>query len=161
VRTKEQSVCNAHREKWKLMEPAMIDVVHLSSDALHRAQFAAPLERLHFRATVAQGTHRALDELPDNLLKDIGLVRDDLPFVAGELAFGGKHSSRKARGLNVTERGVVPRRLPRVLFGLAAAAIAAVLTLAVLSRVVVAQEGPIAAQNDRATAVISAKWQLV
>ena len=74
----------------------MTDVVHLSSAALRRALFAAPLERSLYRATIANGTRRALDELPDNLLKDIGLARDDLPFVAGELAFGGK-KTRTAR----------------------------------------------------------------
>ena len=139
----------------------MIDIVHLSGEALHRAQFAAPLERSLFRATIAQGTHRALDELPDNVLNDIGLARDDLPFVAGELAFGGQDSSRKARDLTVTERGVVPRRLPRVLVSLAAAAIAAVLTFAVLSRVVVAQDGPVALQNDRVAPVVSAHGQVM
>jgi hypothetical protein len=58
-------------------------VVHLSGAALRRAELAAPF----YRASIADGTRRALDELPDNLLKDIGLARDDVPFVAGELAF--------------------------------------------------------------------------
>ena len=115
----------------------MTDVVHLSSAVLRRAQFAAPLERSLYRATIAQGTHRALDELPDNVLSDIGLVRDDLPFVAGELAFGSKDSNRKARG-------ELARQLSsRVLVSLAAVAVAAVLTFAVLSRAVFAQDGPI------------------
>ena len=131
----------------------MTDVVHLSGAALRRGQFAAPLERSLFRATIANGTRRALDELPDNVLNDIGLARDDLPFVAGELAFGGKDSNRKERNL------VTARLLPsRALVGLAAVAVAAILTFAVLSRVVFAQDGPIALQNDR---VVSARGQVV
>ena len=104
----------------------MTDVVHLSSAALRRALFAAPLERSLYRATIANGTRRALDELPDNVLSDIGLARDDLPFVAGELAFGGKTR---------TARRATWRRAPassRVLASLAAVAVAAVLTFAVL-----------------------------
>jgi mono/diheme cytochrome c family protein len=112
----------------------MTDVVHLSSAALRRAQFAAPLERSLYRATIANGTRRALDELPDNVLNDIGLARADLPFIAGELAFEGNDAARKARGAPA-------RQLPsRVLVSLAAAAVAAVLTFAVLSRAVLAQD---------------------
>ena len=134
----------------------MTDVVHLSSAALRRALFAAPLERSLYRATIANGTRRALDDLPDNLLKDIGLARDDLPFVAGELAFGGKDSNREARNLPAGHR------LPsRVLVSLTAVAVAAVLTFAVLSRVVFAQDGPIALQNDRVAQVVSAHGQVM
>ena len=134
----------------------MTDVVHLSGAALRRAQFAAPLERSLYRATIAQGMHRALDELPDNVLNDIGFARDDLPFVAGELAFGGKDSNRKARNL------ATGHRLPsRVLVSLTAVAVAAVLTFAVLSRVVLAQDEPIALQNDRVAPVVSAHGQVM
>ena len=134
----------------------MIDAVHLSSAALRCTRFSAPLGCSFYRATIANGTRRALDELPDNLLKDIGLARDDLPFVAGELAFGGKDSNRKARNL------AAAHRLPsRVLVSLAAVAVAAVLTFAVLSRVVFAQDGPIALQNDRVAPVVSAHGQVM
>ena len=134
----------------------MTDVVHLSSAALRRALFAAPLERSLYRATIANGTRRALDELPDNVLSDIGLARDDLPFVAGKLAFGGQDSNRKARNL------AAARRLTsRVLASLAVVAVAAVLTFAVLSRVVLAQDGPIAPQNDRVAPVVSAHGQVM
>ena len=134
----------------------MTDVVHLSSAALRRALFAAPLERSLYRATIANGTRRALDDLPDNLLKDIGLARDDLPFVAGELAFGGK---------DFEPRGAQPAggtpAASRVLVSLAAVAVAAVLTFAVLSRVVFAQDGPIALQNDRVAQVVSVHGQVM
>ena len=113
----------------------MTDVVHLSSAALRCTRFSAPLGCSFYRATIANGTRRALDELPDNVLSDIGLARDDLPFVAGELAFGGQDSNCKARNL------AAAHRLPsRVLASLAAVAIAAVLTFAVLSRAVLAQD---------------------
>jgi hypothetical protein len=92
----------------------MIDnVVHLSAAALRRAEFAAPL----YRASIASGTRRALDELPDNLLKDIGLARDDIPFVAGELAFPRGDLTRS-----------VAARPPQRILSRAAAAAVAVLT---------------------------------
>jgi uncharacterized protein YjiS (DUF1127 family) len=106
------------------VEPAMTDiVVHLSGAARRRAEFAAPLERSLYRASIADGTRRALDELPDNLLRDIGLARDDVPFVAGELAF--------PRG-DLT-RGRAARPSHGVVLGLAAGTMAAVLRFVGLS----------------------------
>ena len=37
------------------------------------------------RAARARNTHRALNELPDAILKDIGVTRSEIPFVAGTL----------------------------------------------------------------------------
>jgi uncharacterized protein YjiS (DUF1127 family) len=109
----------------------MIDVVHLSGAALRRAEFAAPLERSLYRASIANGTRRALDDLPDNLLKDIGLARDDIPFVAGELAFARGDLARDASGATPAESGPA-RPLQRVAFSLAACVVMAILTLVVL-----------------------------
>jgi len=37
---------------------------------------------------IAEDTRRALDQLPDKLLKDIGQTRSEIAFTAGELASG-------------------------------------------------------------------------
>jgi hypothetical protein len=37
------------------------------------------------RAAGARNTHRALNELPDAILKDIGVTRSEIPFIAGTL----------------------------------------------------------------------------
>ena len=113
-------------------------VVHLSSAALRRALFAAPLERSLYRATIANGTRRALDELPDNVLSDIGLERGDIPFVAGELASDRTRDALERReGAQTWRRHTGCRPASS---RLAAVAVAAVLTFAVLSRAVLAQD---------------------
>jgi uncharacterized protein YjiS (DUF1127 family) len=59
-------------------------------------RFAVRLGRSLCRAMIARDTRRALDELPDNLLKDLGLARSDIPFIAGALASGDCNSTRDA-----------------------------------------------------------------
>jgi uncharacterized protein YjiS (DUF1127 family) len=63
-------------------------VVHLSDAAFGRATFAARLVRSLQRALIALSARRTLDALPDDLLRDIGLTRCDIPFVAVALASG-------------------------------------------------------------------------
>ena len=59
----------------------------LASGATSRfLRFAAWLERSLHNVTVALSIHRTLEEMPDHVLKDLGLARSELPFVAGELA---------------------------------------------------------------------------
>ena len=57
-----------------------------SSATLRLRRFAAGLERSLRDATMARSTHRVLEELPDCVLRDIGLTRSEIPFVAGALA---------------------------------------------------------------------------
>ena len=90
-----------------------------SSAALRFRRFAALLARSFHRAMIADDTGRALDELPDNLLSDIGLARSEIPFVAGALAsgysgLGGAALDRLGRAPQ--ERGAAVRRLPQVVF---------------------------------------------
>ena len=59
-----------------------------------RFRWLAALARSLERATIAEDTRRALDELPDNLLRDIGLTRREIPFIAGNLASGPRTSVR-------------------------------------------------------------------
>ena len=50
-------------------------------------RFAERLERSLRNAATARSTHHVLEELPDCVLKDIGLTRSEIPFVAGALVF--------------------------------------------------------------------------
>jgi uncharacterized protein YjiS (DUF1127 family) len=88
-----------------------------SSAALRFRRFVALLQRSLDQALIADDTRRALDELPDNLLSDIGLARSEIPFVAGALASGynGPGSDAVDR-LDRRERGGAVRRLPHVVF---------------------------------------------
>ena len=52
-------------------------------------RIAARAGRSLCAAILARATRRALNELPDDLLRDIGLARSDIPFVAGAVARGG------------------------------------------------------------------------
>jgi uncharacterized protein YjiS (DUF1127 family) len=91
-----------------------------SSAALRFRRFFALLQRSFDRATIADGTRRALEELPDNLLSDIGLARSEIPFVAGALVSRYRVPGSNApdrRGRTAPERGVAVRRLPHVVFG--------------------------------------------
>lgn len=109
-------------------------VVHLSGAASGRRPVAAVLGRSFYQATIAQGTRRALDELPDNVLKDMGLMRSDIPFLAGDLALGYR---------SAMEPGRRPRRLRHVVLSLALVAVVAVLTFVVTSHAILAQDAQI------------------
>jgi uncharacterized protein YjiS (DUF1127 family) len=59
----------------------------LVSGAISRfRRFAARLERSFINVAMVTSTYRALEELPDEVLKDIGLARSEIPFVAGAVA---------------------------------------------------------------------------
>ena len=74
----------------------------VSGAASRFKEFVARLRHSFERATIADEAHRTLDALPDNLLRDLGLARGDIPFVASELV----SSERR--------RGAAQRRLPHV-----------------------------------------------
>jgi hypothetical protein len=65
---------------------------------------------------IADGTRRTLDELPDNLLRDLGLARSEIPFVAGALASAYKGPTGDMLERNLRERGAAVHRLPHVVF---------------------------------------------
>jgi mono/diheme cytochrome c family protein/uncharacterized protein YjiS (DUF1127 family) len=56
--------------------------------------FAARIGCLFHRALQAHRTRRALNDLPDNLLRDVGLNRSDIDFVADSLASGTDDPTR-------------------------------------------------------------------
>jgi uncharacterized protein YjiS (DUF1127 family) len=58
-------------------------------------RLAAWLERSLRSAAMATSAHRALEELPDEVLRDIGLARSEIPFVAGAVA--SRHCQRDSR----------------------------------------------------------------
>ena len=68
-------------------------VVHLSGATARYSQ-------------IAHGTRRVLDKLPDAVLKDIGLARSDIPFIAGKLAYKCKDPARDRYRPVRLERGV-------------------------------------------------------
>jgi uncharacterized protein YjiS (DUF1127 family) len=79
------------------MESVMTNVVVPFSEAAMRCrQFAAAAGCLFHQALVAYQTRRALGELPDDLLRDIGLNRSEIAFVANALACGERDPSRDA-----------------------------------------------------------------
>jgi uncharacterized protein YjiS (DUF1127 family) len=76
------------------MERPMTDVVHSpefvpgAAMRLRSTQVAARLRAAIMRRIVATRTRRALDCLSDDLLRDNGLTRAEIPFVAEALADG-------------------------------------------------------------------------
>jgi Domain of unknown function (DUF1127) len=106
------------------MESAMTNVVvHFPGTASHYGQ-------------LAHGTRRALDGLPDAVLKDIGLTRSEIPFVAGELV--SRHSNPSRNGIdrfdwNAVWRNATILRLPETVLRLSLVAAATVSAVFVLS----------------------------
>ena len=78
------------------MSDAIFHPAILASKEISRTRFGwlAALARSLERAMIAEDTRRALDELPDNLLRDIGLTRREIPFIAGKLLSGTRMSVR-------------------------------------------------------------------
>ena len=81
----------------------MTDIAAYSTNfapsAISRLRRVVELLRRSFdRAATADDTRRALNELPDNVLRDLGLARRDIPFAAGRLACGAGSSRQDGIG---------------------------------------------------------------
>ena len=87
-----------------------------SGAAANFRRFAALLERTLYGAVIADGTRRTLDELPDNLLRDMGIARNEIPFAAGALASAYIGPTGGARDRSSGEPGAAVHRLPHVVF---------------------------------------------
>ena len=61
---------------------------------LYSGQFARSAARSLGAAILARATRRALNGLPDDLLRDVGLTRSEIPFVAAAVACGGGKPAR-------------------------------------------------------------------
>lgn len=108
----------------------MIDaVVHVSGSATRLGVSVS-------RAVTASNTHQALNELPDAILKDIGVTRSEIPFVVGA---PGPGYNTPARGSGSGgARGAA--RLPQSILRLAIVTAVAVSMFAILSTAVFAQD---------------------
>jgi hypothetical protein len=111
------------------MESAMTDVVvHLSSPASRHGR-------------IAHGMRRLLDELPDAVLKDIGLARSDVPFIVGRLMSKRRNPARKALDRfdwNAVWRSATILRLPETILRLSLVTAAIVSAVFVLSSSILA-----------------------
>ncbi len=77
-------------------------IVHLSGADLPGAPLSGLVGRSLRRETIALNARLALYELPDNVLRDIGLVRDEIAFVPVALANAQRSAARRglSRGLH-------------------------------------------------------------
>jgi len=106
----------------------MIDVVvHLSRAV---SQCSPPVH----------GTRRALNELPDTVLKDIGLARSDIPFVTGKLVHKFTDPTRAVDRFdwNAVWRNATILRFPETVLRLSLVAAATVSAAFVLSSAILA-----------------------
>lgn len=79
-------------------------------------RIAAAMRRSLRRSLTARRTREALSDLPDDLLRDVGLSRCDITFVANSLAAEQQDPSREAHGVlnkSVAKRGVLLRMASR------------------------------------------------
>ena len=97
---------------------------------------------VHLSGAVSQssptvyGTRRALNELPDAVLKDIGLARSDIPFVTGKLVHKFTDPSRAVVDRfdwNAVWRNATILRFPETVLRLSLVAAATVSAAFVLS----------------------------
>ena len=90
---------------------------------------------------LVHGMPRALDELPNAVLKDIGLARSDIPFIAGKLVYKCNDPARDAIDRfdwNAVWRNATILRLPETVLRLTLVAAATVSAVLVLSSAVLA-----------------------
>ena len=84
------------------------------------SRIAASLHRSFYRAMVARHTRYALEALPDWLIRDIGLTRDDIAFAADAIASAkgdpGRDATHRADRA-VTGHRATAGRLPRTGLG--------------------------------------------
>ena len=88
---------------------------------------------------LVHGMPRALDELPDAVLKDIGLPRSDIPFITGKLVYKCKDPARDPIDRfdwNAVWRNATILRLPETVLRLTLVAAATVSAVFVLSSAV-------------------------
>lgn len=90
---------------------------------------------------IAYGMRRLLDELPDAVLKDIGLARGDIPYVIGKLVPKRRNPARGALDRfdwSAVWRNATMLRLPDTVLRLALVAMAVVSAVYILSSAVFA-----------------------
>jgi uncharacterized protein YjiS (DUF1127 family) len=98
-------IATKHYEWESIMTDAVIRPTAFTSGAGLR--FATPLRRALARILTAAEPRPLLDELPDNVLKDLGFARSEIPFVAGTLVSAEDRPAREA--LDRLDRRVAKR----------------------------------------------------
>ena len=128
-----------------IMSLAVLRSTNLTLNTATRfAQSMALLARPVVRALAAYKTRRTLDALPDELLRDVGLTRCDIPFVADTLAAGEKDRTRdklhfvnqaaaQCAGKPCVAEGCAARRRPPIAAVLPALAVAAGVSVSLIS----------------------------
>jgi len=76
----------------------MTDAVSRSSVPDHWWSIVSSLRALFHRDLIARQTRRALNDLPDNLLRDVGLNRSEIDFVADSIASETSDPARDPHG---------------------------------------------------------------
>lgn len=117
-------------------------VVRLSGESSSRTRFGQSLRRV----ITAYRTRLTLDALPDDILRDNGLTRCDVPFVSQLLAAGEKDPTRDPLdrvNQASAEKGAGTPRTPRFAVRLALAAVLALCAFVVFSGAVIAHDAQI------------------
>jgi hypothetical protein len=118
-------------------------------------ELAAWLGQSLHRASTIDGARRALTELPDNVLRDIGIARNEIPFVAGAFApndeDGHSAASRTLDRDADEQSATVARGEPGLAARLALAAAIAVSAFVIVSRAVLAEGASDAGGGGRGT----------
>ena len=84
--------------------------IAFASGATERVRrFAAHVERSARNETLARSTYYALEELPDGVLRDMGLARSEIPFVACDLAARHGNRTDDAHDRSAAARGLTSR----------------------------------------------------
>jgi hypothetical protein len=70
--------------------------VHLPATAARCERCPRRLGCAIYQTLIAHWTRRALDQLPDDLLRDVGVTRGEIPFVSDVVASGRGDPTRDA-----------------------------------------------------------------
>ncbi len=117
--------------------------ITFASGATERVRrFAAQLERSVHNETMARSTYYALEELPDGVLRDMGLARSEIPFVACSLAARHGNATADAPGASAMVTGPAARSSHAAL-RVALVAVVAVSTFVIAACTVLARDAKI------------------
>lgn len=126
----------------------MIDVFHLSSLSWRHDRLALSPHRAFEKAAVVQDATRTVEDLPDAILREMGVRRNEIPFVADAIA--SRHGCIPRRGCD----RFFWRKTARAVFCHVLAAMKALSGLVTRERPRIAQQ----AQFNAGRATTGATW---